>query len=179
MYDAKAVGRRADDLDPARNPDALEDRATARHRADRAAPGPAIRVMHCEDSESYQRLVAEMLMVHPDIEVVGSASDGRQALADAEACAPDLILFDAQMSYGGPHLVAELRALIPGVRIVMLSGLDADNPSTQDADGFISNSVSASAARAGRHAMWELGRAGPFRAGDGAEVAYALTLPVP
>ena len=48
--------------------------------------GRSVRVLHCDDSAPYRRLVAEMLVVQPDLEVVAQAHDGATLLAAAAGC---------------------------------------------------------------------------------------------
>ena len=50
--------------------------------------GRIVRVLHCDDSAPYRRLVAEMLVVQPDLEVVAQAHDGATLLAAAAGCDP-------------------------------------------------------------------------------------------
>ena len=85
--------------------------------------GRSIRVLHCDDSAPYRRLVSEMLVVQPDLEVVGQAHDGESLLETVAACDPDLVLLDASVAGLDGGLLARLRATAPHVRIVVLSGM--------------------------------------------------------
>lgn len=69
----------------------------------------AIRVLVVDDSVVVRRLVSDVLGQDPAIEVVGTAVNGRAALAKVEQLRPDLITMDIEM----PELdgVAAVRAL--------------------------------------------------------------------
>ena len=59
-----------------------------------------IRVLIAEDQALVRGALAALLGLEPDLEVVGTASDGRQALALCTQLAPDVVLTDIEM----PHL---------------------------------------------------------------------------
>ena len=59
------------------------------------------------------------LSVVPHLQVVGEAASGAEALALADADAPDLMLVDVCMN--GIELVTELRRSHPNVKVLMLS----------------------------------------------------------
>ncbi len=87
-----------------------------------------IRVLIVDD----QNLFAESLrtFIHnyaDDIEVVGIASDGREALEQWRALEPSLILMDVHMPVmNGVEATKELLARDPSLRIIMLSTYDED-----------------------------------------------------
>jgi len=56
-----------------------------------------IRVLVADDQELVRTGLAMILDAQPDIEVVGQAADGRQAVALAHALRPDVCLFDIRM----------------------------------------------------------------------------------
>jgi len=59
-----------------------------------------IRVLIAEDQALVRGALAALLGLEPDLEVVGSACDGRQALALCTELKPDVVLTDIEM----PHL---------------------------------------------------------------------------
>jgi len=59
-----------------------------------------IRILIAEDQKLVLGALSALLRLEPDFEVVGSASDGREALALAESLVPDIVLTDIEM----PHM---------------------------------------------------------------------------
>ncbi|MEU1407241.1 response regulator transcription factor [Streptomyces sp. NPDC005728] len=58
---------------------------------------PAIRVLVAEDQSAVRAGLVLILRSAPDIDVVGEAADGEQAVALARQLRPDLVLMDVQM----------------------------------------------------------------------------------
>ncbi len=66
--------------------------------------------------------LAALLDLEADIEVVGRARDGREALALFDQVKPDVVLTDIEMpGMGGLELAAEVRRRARGARIVILT----------------------------------------------------------
>ena len=61
-----------------------------------------IRIVLADDHPIYRDGVARTLADAGGIDVIGQASDGRQALAMAAELKPDLLLLDLSMPGGGP-----------------------------------------------------------------------------
>jgi two-component system chemotaxis response regulator CheB len=83
-----------------------------------------IRVLIVDDSVVVRRLVTDALSGAPDIEVVGSAANGRIALAKVDQLAPDIISMDIEMpEMNGIEAVRQLRATGHRLPIIMFSTL--------------------------------------------------------
>jgi two-component system, NarL family, nitrate/nitrite response regulator NarL len=85
-----------------------------------------IRVLHCDDSASYRRLIAALLEPEPDIEVVAGAMDHDTALEEAARCRPDVVLLDMSMVAPRDDFGEMLAATVPGTRVLILSGNPPD-----------------------------------------------------
>lgn len=97
-----------------------------------------IRILHCDDSEAYRRLVELMLGEHEDLEVVASVPEHAVAVQEAERLRPDVVLLDARVPGGTDQAVTALRAVAPGAGVVVLSGVDdPDHPLRGAADAFV------------------------------------------
>lgn len=87
-----------------------------------------IRVVVVDDSELMRRGLALLLHTADQVEVVGEAADGREALAVVAKVGPDVVLSDAQMPLlDGVGLVGELSRTHPGLPVVVLTTFDDDH----------------------------------------------------
>jgi two-component system chemotaxis response regulator CheB len=85
---------------------------------------PKIRVLIVDDSVVIRRLVAEELERDPALEVVGTAADGRIALARMTQLNPDLVVLDVEMpELDGLATLKELRKTYPRLPVIMFSAL--------------------------------------------------------
>ena len=84
-----------------------------------------IRLLICDDSDSFRFVVRSTLAEQPGITVVGEASDGREAVDLALALSPDVILMDVRMPVlDGVEATRAVRSALPDVRVVALTGSD-------------------------------------------------------
>ena len=83
-----------------------------------------IRVMVVDDSVVVRRLVTDVLAEDPEIEVVGTAVNGRFALAKVDQLRPDIVTMDVEMpEMDGIEAVRELRRRGVRLPIIMFSTL--------------------------------------------------------
>lgn len=85
------------------------------------------RVMIADDEPKMQRGLRSMIeRMQLGIEVVGMASDGRQALAMAQELRPDLMLVDIYMPFmNGLDLIEALQKVHTDIRIIVITGFEA------------------------------------------------------
>ena len=81
-----------------------------------------IRIFHCDDSAAFTRLVAHWLDEHGDIEHVGAAQTGDDAIAAIGPSQPDVVLLDTMGSPGDPGLLRRIRSAAPHARVIVYSG---------------------------------------------------------
>ncbi len=81
-----------------------------------------IRVLLAEDHKTVREGVRLLLAGQPDVECVGEAGDGREAVRLAKELSPDLVLLDVSMpEMNGLKATELLREVCPRVRVVMLT----------------------------------------------------------
>ena len=81
-----------------------------------------IRILIVDDAAVVRRLVASALGADPELEVAGTAANGRIALERLEALRPDLVLLDLEMpEMDGIATLAELRKTHPRLPVIMFS----------------------------------------------------------
>jgi DNA-binding NarL/FixJ family response regulator len=86
------------------------------------APTVTIRVMHCDDSESFTSLVRHWLDEHPDIEWAGAERDPARVGDSVAATQPDVVLLDTMGQPGDGELIAAVRRAAPEARVIVYSG---------------------------------------------------------
>jgi DNA-binding NarL/FixJ family response regulator len=84
--------------------------------------GSAVRVLVVDDYEPFRRFVCSTLERRTDLQVVGEASDGSEAVQKAEELQPDLIVLDIGLpSLNGIEAARRIRKLSPGSKILVLT----------------------------------------------------------
>ncbi len=88
---------------------------------------PSIRVVIAEDQEVVRRGAALLISMEPDMEVVGQARNGVEAVELARLLRPDVVLMDLHMPVkGGVAATREITQDLPGTQILVLTTLDDD-----------------------------------------------------
>jgi DNA-binding NarL/FixJ family response regulator len=92
-----------------------------------SAPAGPIRLLIADDHPVVRAGLQGMLAGQPDLLVVGEAGDGEEALAQAAALRPDVVLMDLRMPVlDGVGATRRLRAEQPAVRVLVLTTYDSD-----------------------------------------------------
>ncbi|RZS55128.1 LuxR family two component transcriptional regulator [Microcella putealis] len=86
-----------------------------------------IRVLVADDHAVVRAGIVALLGDEPDIEVVGEAVDGVEAVELAAALTPDLVVMDVRMPrLTGDEATARILAETPGVRVLVLTTYESD-----------------------------------------------------
>jgi DNA-binding NarL/FixJ family response regulator len=86
------------------------------------------RVLIADDDDLMRAGLAELLAVDATIEVVGEASDGRQAVDVATRLAPDVVLMDVRMPVlDGIEATRQLATAAPDVKVLVLTTFEQDD----------------------------------------------------
>src|SRR5215469_11676662 len=81
-----------------------------------------IRVLLVDDQPAVRRGLGILLHMEPDMQIVGEASTGREALVLAQTLIPDVVLMDIEMpEMDGITATAALRRVVPKSAVVILS----------------------------------------------------------
>ena len=88
----------------------------------------AIRVLVVDDHAVVRQGLRTFLSLQDGIEVVGEASDGREAVVAAQRLRPDVVLMDLVMPrVDGVQAMRELRDHVPGARVIVLTSFLEDD----------------------------------------------------
>jgi DNA-binding NarL/FixJ family response regulator len=86
-----------------------------------------IRVLIVDDHPIVRDGLQGILAAHPDFEVVGQAANGAEAVRQAQALRPDVVLMDLRMpEVGGVEAIKLLRTHRPDTHILVLTTYDTD-----------------------------------------------------
>ncbi len=95
--------------------------------ASEAARSPPIRIVIAEDQALVRRGVALLLSLESDMEVVGQACNGAEAVELTRLLRPDVVLMDLHMPVkGGVAATREITRALPSTQILVLTTLDDD-----------------------------------------------------
>jgi DNA-binding NarL/FixJ family response regulator len=123
-----------------------------------SADGARVRVLIADDQALVRRGFRMILEIEPDLEVVGEAGDGHEAVRLVAELAPDVVLMDVRMpGLDGIDATRQITAAGDGTRVVMLTTFDMDEyvyeALAAGASGFLLKDVQPELLVAGIHAV--------------------------
>lgn len=94
-------------------------------------------VLVVEDFELFRRFICSTLGERPELQIVGEASDGLQAVQKAEELQPDLILLDIGLpTLNGIEAACRISRQVPAAKVLFISqSNDADVVTTALSNG--------------------------------------------
>ena len=109
-----------------------------------------IRVLLADDQSILADGIKSVLSSCPDIEVVGIASDGFEALTMTDGCSPDVVLMDIRMpNMNGVIATQEVKRRHPDVKVLILTTFDDSdyilNAINNGASGYLLKDTSSAA----------------------------------
>ncbi|NIM95410.1 MAG: response regulator [Anaerolineales bacterium] len=101
-----------------------------------------IRVMIVDDVEKVRQDLCTILTLMGNIEIVGEAQNGREAIHQARILHPEVILMDLEMPFiDGYEATRQIKACLPSCRVIALTIHDYESTRLQaieaGMDGFI------------------------------------------
>jgi DNA-binding NarL/FixJ family response regulator len=94
----------------------------AAHRDNDESRNSSVRVLVVDDYEPFRRFVCSTLRTRPELQVIGEASDGLEAVQKAEELQPDLIVLDIGLpTLNGIEAARRIRKLCPESKILFIS----------------------------------------------------------
>ena len=116
----------ADSFGPMRAGDA-DERVVASGPDDGSSRGEPIRVLVVDDHALFRRGLEIVLAAEEDIQVVGEAGDGAEAVDKAADLLPDIVLMDVRMpKRGGIEACTSIKEVAPSAKIIMLTISDEE-----------------------------------------------------
>ena len=87
-----------------------------------------IRVLVADSHPIFRQGIRGILEREPDLEVIGEASDGKQASSLARSMAPDVVLLDVQMpSMPGLDVARTIKTHLPRTAVILLGSSDDED----------------------------------------------------
>lgn len=101
-------------------------------------PGSPLRVLLVDDHALVREGLKRVLATHPELACVGEAADGLEAIEQARALRPDVVVMDTSMPVlDGVAATRRIKAEFPGMRVVGLSTMQAARPQAIERAGAV------------------------------------------
>mgnify|MGYP002725531697 CR=1 FL=1 len=102
----------------------------------------SIKVLIADDNGNFIQQVKSFLASDPDIEIVGEAKDGKEAISKVKELTPDIVLMDVRMpKMSGLKATHRIKQIMPEVKIIILTIYDIDEYRKAAKDSGASNFV--------------------------------------
>lgn len=86
-----------------------------------------IRILIVEDHHVVRKGLMALLQASPEVEIVGEAADGLEAIERFHALRPDITLMDLRLpKLSGADVITQLRVADPAARFIVLTTFDGD-----------------------------------------------------
>lgn len=87
---------------------------------------PKVRLLLVDDHEMFRAGLRALFSGHPEMEVVGEAAEGEEAISQASALAPDVILMDLALpGLSGMEATRRIREANPEIQVLAVTAHDS------------------------------------------------------
>lgn len=81
-----------------------------------------LRILIADDNIIFRRLITQYLRKQPEVEVVGDADDGEEAVRKVQELHPDIVLLDISMpKQPGSTAASSIKTIAPATRVYLCS----------------------------------------------------------
>lgn len=80
-----------------------------------------VRILIADDHTLFRQGLKQILELEPDLKVIAEVGSGDEAVRQAEAQRPDVVVLDVSMPGGGLEACAKIKERLPGIGIVILT----------------------------------------------------------
>ena len=95
---------------------------TTAFSSNRRNPSTVARILVVDDFEPFRRFLCTTVEARPELQVIGEASDGLEAVQKAEELQPDLIFLDIGLpTLNGIEVAGRIAGLVPAAKILFIS----------------------------------------------------------
>jgi CheY-like chemotaxis protein len=120
------------------------------------APSEPVRVLVADDNEAFLEATVRVVDGVSEFVLVGAVRSGEEAVEEADAAAPDMVLLDVRMAgIGGLEAARRIHARRPGVLVVLLTA-DSALADVVETDGVTVALDKRSLSRAAVAEQWRL-----------------------
>jgi two-component system response regulator DegU len=80
-----------------------------------------VRILIADDHTLFRQGLKQVLELEPDLKVIGEVASGDEAVRQAEALRPDVVVLDVSMPGGGLEACARIKEQMPAMGVVILT----------------------------------------------------------
>lgn len=85
-----------------------------------------ISILLVDDNPTFIRFATRFINKEDTLQVIGTAADGVEAVARAQALQPDVTLLDLSMPQGGVDVIPQICAAAPTTTIIVVTSMDPE-----------------------------------------------------
>ncbi|MFO7661113.1 MAG: response regulator transcription factor, partial [Chloroflexota bacterium] len=85
----------------------------------------SVRLLIVDDHPLFRQGLVDVFETDPRMEVVGEAINGEEAMEQARACRPEIVIMDVNLPNGnGLQVTRQILSELPSTKVIILTGYD-------------------------------------------------------